>query len=46
MLAIRRVLNTCIQADCDQSEINDSNKENGAVRERQPITICKTKIKF
>lgn len=46
MLAIRRVLNTCIQADCDQSDINDSNKENGAVRERQLITICKTKVEF
>lgn len=34
MLAIRRVLNSCIQTDCDQSEINDSNKENSAVRER------------
>lgn len=34
MLAIRRVLNSCVQADCDQSEINDGNKENSAVRER------------
>nr|XP_046227928.1 condensin-2 complex subunit G2 isoform X2 [Scatophagus argus] len=30
MLAIRRVLNSCIQADCDQSVFNDSNKENSA----------------
>lgn len=28
MLAIRRVLNSCIQADCDQTELDDSNKEN------------------
>ncbi|CAJ1082067.1 condensin-2 complex subunit G2 isoform X1 [Xyrichtys novacula] len=28
MLAIRRVLNSCIQSDNDQSEINESNKEN------------------
>ncbi|KAM7369819.1 hypothetical protein PAMP_011110 [Pampus punctatissimus] len=28
MLAIRRVLNSCIQTDCDLSELNDSNKEN------------------
>ncbi|XP_051267133.1 condensin-2 complex subunit G2 isoform X2 [Dicentrarchus labrax] len=28
MLAIRRVLNSCIQTDCDLSDINDSNKEN------------------
>ncbi|XP_039983579.1 condensin-2 complex subunit G2 isoform X2 [Xiphias gladius] len=28
MLAIRRVLNSCIQTDCDLTEINDSNKEN------------------
>ncbi|XP_044033213.1 condensin-2 complex subunit G2 isoform X2 [Siniperca chuatsi] len=31
MLAIRRVLNSCIQTDCDLSEINDSNKENSTV---------------
>ncbi|XP_041823460.1 condensin-2 complex subunit G2 [Melanotaenia boesemani] len=29
MLAIRRALNGCIQVDCDVTEINDSNKENG-----------------
>ncbi|XP_047468058.1 condensin-2 complex subunit G2 [Mugil cephalus] len=28
MLAIRRVLNSCLQVDCDQSDINDGNKEN------------------
>uniref|UniRef100_A0A3P8TFG6 Non-SMC condensin II complex, subunit G2 n=1 Tax=Amphiprion percula TaxID=161767 RepID=A0A3P8TFG6_AMPPE len=28
MFAIRRVLNGCIQVDCDQTDINDSNKEN------------------
>uniref|UniRef100_A0A3Q1FKQ8 Non-SMC condensin II complex, subunit G2 n=1 Tax=Acanthochromis polyacanthus TaxID=80966 RepID=A0A3Q1FKQ8_9TELE len=28
MFAIRRVLNRCIQVDCDQTDINDSNKEN------------------
>ncbi|XP_071768198.2 condensin-2 complex subunit G2 [Centroberyx gerrardi] len=28
MLSIRRVLNSCIQTDFDQTEINDSNKEN------------------
>lgn len=32
MLAIRRVLNSCIQVDCDTTDINDSNKENSAVR--------------
>ncbi|XP_040921195.1 condensin-2 complex subunit G2 isoform X2 [Toxotes jaculatrix] len=30
MLAIRRVLNNCIQTDCDLTDINDSNKENSA----------------
>uniref|UniRef100_A0A8C9YYH8 Non-SMC condensin II complex, subunit G2 n=1 Tax=Sander lucioperca TaxID=283035 RepID=A0A8C9YYH8_SANLU len=30
MLAIRRVLNSCIQTDTDLSQINDSNKENSA----------------
>uniref|UniRef100_A0A3P8N6D9 Non-SMC condensin II complex, subunit G2 n=1 Tax=Astatotilapia calliptera TaxID=8154 RepID=A0A3P8N6D9_ASTCA len=30
MLAIRRVLNSCIQVDCDMTDINDSNKENSA----------------
>ncbi|XP_047185825.1 condensin-2 complex subunit G2 isoform X1 [Scophthalmus maximus] len=29
-LAIRRVLNSCIQTDCDLTEIDDSNKENSA----------------
>ncbi|KAM9337176.1 condensin-2 complex subunit G2 [Symphorus nematophorus] len=33
MLAIRRVLNSCIQIGCDQSEINDSNKENSTQAE-------------
>ncbi|XP_035513076.1 condensin-2 complex subunit G2 [Morone saxatilis] len=33
MLAIRRVLNSCIQTDCDLSDINDSNKENSAQAE-------------
>ncbi|XP_030612385.1 condensin-2 complex subunit G2 isoform X3 [Archocentrus centrarchus] len=28
MLAIRRVLNSCIQVDCDMTDINGSNKEN------------------
>ncbi|KAM7390336.1 hypothetical protein PAMA_008488 [Pampus argenteus] len=28
ILAIRRILNSCIQSDCDVSELNDSNKEN------------------
>ncbi|XP_008289557.1 condensin-2 complex subunit G2 [Stegastes partitus] len=28
MFAIRRVLNRCIQVDCDQTDINESNKEN------------------
>ncbi|GLD54659.1 condensin-2 complex subunit G2 [Lates japonicus] len=37
MLAIRRVLNSCIQTDCDLTEINDSNKENSAAwRNRGP----------
>ncbi|KAJ0022850.1 hypothetical protein NQD34_014984 [Periophthalmus magnuspinnatus] len=30
MLAIRRVLNSCVQ-DCDVSDINDSNKENSTI---------------
>ncbi|XP_029313120.1 LOW QUALITY PROTEIN: condensin-2 complex subunit G2 [Cottoperca gobio] len=30
MFAIRRVINSCIQTDCDLSETNDSNKENSA----------------
>ncbi|XP_056290546.1 condensin-2 complex subunit G2 [Pseudoliparis swirei] len=34
MLAIRRVVNSCIQPDADASEINDSNKENG---EAEPL---------
>lgn len=34
MLAIRRVLNSCIQVDCDMTDINDSNKENSAVRRK------------
>lgn len=45
MLAIRRVLNSCIQTDCDQSEINDNNKENSAVRERD-TEVDKTSLEF
>uniref|UniRef100_A0A4W6FIK5 Non-SMC condensin II complex, subunit G2 n=1 Tax=Lates calcarifer TaxID=8187 RepID=A0A4W6FIK5_LATCA len=37
MLAIRRVLNSCIQTDCDLTEINDSNKENSA----EPVMLGK-----
>ncbi|XP_075936822.1 condensin-2 complex subunit G2 [Anarhichas minor] len=33
MLAIRRVVNSCIQTDCDLSEVNDSNKESSAQAE-------------
>ncbi|XP_030254923.1 condensin-2 complex subunit G2 isoform X1 [Sparus aurata] len=33
MLAIRRVLNSCIQTDFDQTDINESNKENSAQAE-------------
>ncbi|KAL6097725.1 ncapg2 [Pungitius sinensis] len=32
MLAIRRVVNSFIQTDCDQSEFHDSNKENSEVQ--------------
>ncbi|XP_041669666.1 condensin-2 complex subunit G2 isoform X1 [Cheilinus undulatus] len=32
MLAIRRVLNSCIQSDSDMSDINDSNKENSGAQ--------------
>ncbi|KAG7526439.1 condensin-2 complex subunit G2 isoform X1 [Solea senegalensis] len=39
MLVIRRVLNSCIQANCDMSELNDSNKENSAMAE--PLTLGK-----
>lgn len=35
MLAIRRLLNSCIQADLDQTDMNESNKENSAVRNIQ-----------
>lgn len=39
MLAIRRLLNSCVLVDCEQSEISDSNKENTVravdVRRRQ-----------
>ncbi|GAA6215069.1 condensin-2 complex subunit G2 [Lates japonicus] len=38
MLAIRRVLNSCIQTDCDLTEINDSNKENSAA---EPVMLGK-----
>ncbi|XP_034416407.1 condensin-2 complex subunit G2 isoform X2 [Cyclopterus lumpus] len=34
MLAIRRAVNSCIQTDCDVSEINDGNKENS---EAEPL---------
>lgn len=33
MLAIRRVLNSCIQTECDVSEMNESNKENSTQAE-------------
>ncbi|KAK2859568.1 hypothetical protein Q5P01_004188 [Channa striata] len=39
MLAIRRVLNSCIQTNFDLSEINDSNKENSA--QAEPVTLGK-----
>ncbi|GAA6215070.1 condensin-2 complex subunit G2 [Lates japonicus] len=39
MLAIRRVLNSCIQTDCDLTEINDSNKENSA--QAEPVMLGK-----
>lgn len=32
MLAIRRLLNSCVLVDCDQTEVSDGNKENSAVR--------------
>ncbi|XP_067341992.1 condensin-2 complex subunit G2 [Channa argus] len=38
MLAIQRVLNSCIQTNFDLSEINDSNKENSAA---EPVTLGK-----
>ncbi|XP_026217742.1 condensin-2 complex subunit G2 isoform X2 [Anabas testudineus] len=38
MLAIRRVLNSCIQTDFDLTEINDSNKENSVA---EPVTLGK-----
>ncbi|XP_044196277.1 condensin-2 complex subunit G2 isoform X2 [Thunnus albacares] len=38
MLAIRRVLNSCIQTDCDLSELNESNKENSAA---EPVLLGK-----
>lgn len=41
MLAIRRVLNSCIQTDFDLAEINDSNKENSAVRGTYATTANK-----
>ncbi|XP_022622896.1 condensin-2 complex subunit G2 isoform X1 [Seriola dumerili] len=41
MLAIRRVLNSCIQTDCDLTEINDSNKENSA--QAEPVKLGKDK---
>lgn len=50
MLAIRRLLNSCIQADLDQTDMNESNKENSAVRKKfwfdftvLPINILKKK---
>lgn len=33
MLAIRRVLNSCIQTDCDMFQMNESNKENSELAE-------------
>ncbi|XP_042255967.1 condensin-2 complex subunit G2 isoform X1 [Thunnus maccoyii] len=39
MLAIRRVLNSCIQTDCDLSELNESNKENSA--QAEPVLLGK-----
>ncbi|XP_068160430.1 condensin-2 complex subunit G2 [Antennarius striatus] len=33
MLAIRRILNSCIQTDCDQSDVIEGNKENSAQAE-------------
>lgn len=32
MLAIRRLLNSCVLANCAQTEVSDSNKENSVVR--------------
>lgn len=46
MLAIRRVLNSCIQADFDLTVINDSNKENSAVRDAYAFTASKVWITF
>ncbi|XP_029001424.1 condensin-2 complex subunit G2 isoform X1 [Betta splendens] len=39
MLAIRRVLNSCIQVDFDMTDVNDSNKENSA--QAEPVTLGK-----
>ncbi|XP_029385152.1 condensin-2 complex subunit G2 [Echeneis naucrates] len=39
MLAIRRVLNNCIQTDCDLTDINESNKENSA--QAEPVNLGK-----
>ncbi|KAM6900149.1 condensin-2 complex subunit G2 [Xenentodon cancila] len=36
MLAIRRTLNSCIEVDCDLTEINESNKENNS---GGPVTL-------
>ncbi|KAG7224983.1 hypothetical protein INR49_014900 [Caranx melampygus] len=38
MLAIRRVLNSCIPTDCDLTEINDGDKENSAA---EPVKLDK-----
>lgn len=37
MLAIRRLLNSCVLADCDQTEVSDGNKENSTVRHMNVI---------
>lgn len=32
MLAVRRLLNSCVLVDGDQTEVSDGNKENSTVR--------------
>uniref|UniRef100_A0A665X4M4 Non-SMC condensin II complex, subunit G2 n=1 Tax=Echeneis naucrates TaxID=173247 RepID=A0A665X4M4_ECHNA len=39
MLAIRRVLNNCIQTDCDLTDINESNKENKPVNLGKDVAV-------
>lgn len=46
MLAIRRVLNSCIQTDCDLTEMNDSNKENSTVRDADANREKKKRLKL